>query len=63
MGSISDIVGMLPGVPKMKNLNLDDNQLKWTDAIINSMTPQERQNPEIIDGSRRKRIALGSGVV
>ncbi len=61
MGSISDIVGMLPGVPKMKNLNLDDNQLKWTDAIINSMTPKERQNPRIINGSRRKRIALGSG--
>ena len=61
MGSISDIVGMLPGVPKMKNLNLDDNQLKWTDAIINSMTPKERQNPSIINGSRRKRIALGSG--
>ena len=61
MGSISDIVGMLPGVPKMKNLNLDDNQLKWTDAIINSMTPEERRNPGIINGSRRKRIALGSG--
>ena len=61
MGSISEIMGMLPGVPKMKNVNLNDNQLKWIDAIINSMTPYERRNPYIIDGSRRKRIAMGSG--
>jgi signal recognition particle subunit SRP54 len=42
-------------------MNFDDRQLKWIDAIIQSMTPEERMSPDIINGSRRKRIALGSG--
>ena len=46
---------------KTKGLNLDDRQLSWTDAIISSMTPAERKNPSIIDGSRRSRISKGSG--
>ncbi|MDP6570044.1 MAG: signal recognition particle protein [Candidatus Marinimicrobia bacterium] len=61
MGPMSDMLKMLPGAGKLGNLNVDDRQLKWTDAIINSMTPKERTSPEIINGSRRKRIAHGSG--
>ena len=62
MGSMEQLMGMIPGMGKMtKNLVLDERQLVWTDAIINSMTKEERHNPSIIDGSRRKRIARGSG--
>ncbi len=63
MGSIKDLMGMLPGVdPKMlKNANVDEKQLTRTDAIISSMTLEERQNHTIINGSRRARIAKGSG--
>ena len=62
MGSISDFFSMIPGIgSKIKGLNFDDRQLLWTEAIINSMTPLERANPELINGSRRKRIAQGSG--
>ena len=61
MGPLSDMLGMIPGASKMGKINLDDRQLIWTDAIIKSMTPEERNKPEIIDGSRRKRIALGCG--
>ena len=61
MGPLSDMLGMIPGASKMGKINLDDRQLIWTDAIIKSMTPEERNEPEIIDGSRRKRIALGCG--
>ena len=61
MGSISDILGMIPGGNKLKGLNLDEKKIVWIDAIINSMTNYERLNPSIINGSRRKRIALGSG--
>jgi len=62
MGPISGIVGMLPGVPKeMRNAEIGDDQVKVTEAIIRSMTPEERRNPEIINGSRRARIAKGSG--
>ena len=61
MGPLSDMLGMIPGANKMGKINLDNRQLKWTDAIIKSMTPEERNMPEIIDGSRRKRIARGSG--
>jgi len=65
MGSMSDIVGMIPGLNnlrgKIKNSELDDDKLKYTEAIILSMTPSERKNPSIINGSRRKRIANGSG--
>ncbi|CAB4556736.1 unannotated protein [freshwater metagenome] len=62
MGPLSGIMGMLPGVPKeMKNAELGDDQVKITEAIIRSMTPEERRSPEIINGSRRARIAKGSG--
>ena len=62
MGSISSIMGMLPGMPKeLKNAEIGDDQVKVTEAIIRSMTPEERRNPEIINGSRRTRIAKGSG--
>ncbi len=61
MGSVSDIIGMMPGGNKLKGLSVDEKKLVWIDAIINSMTKEERLNPEIINGSRRQRIALGSG--
>ena len=64
LGSLESLLGMLPGMNKMKNLkNLapDEKELKRTEAIINSMTRQERRNHAIINGSRRKRIAKGSG--
>ena len=64
MGSLSSILGMLPGVPGMKqlkNLQVDDNQLDRVEAIVFSMTREERRHPEVIDGSRRRRIAKGSG--
>jgi signal recognition particle subunit SRP54 len=62
MGPLSGIMGMLPGVPKeLKDAQIGDDQVKVTEAIIRSMTPGERRNPEIINGSRRTRIAKGSG--
>ena len=62
MGSISSIMGMLPGMPKeLKNAEIGDDQVKVTEAIIRSMTPEERRRPDIINGSRRARIAKGSG--
>ncbi len=62
MGNIKDLAGMIPGMGKaMKNLDIDDDAFKGIEAIIGSMTPYERAAPEIINGSRRKRIALGSG--
>lgn len=62
MGSIKDILGMIPGVgSKIKNLDIDEGQILVNKAIIQSMTPQERRNPEIIKASRRQRIAKGSG--
>jgi len=64
MGSLSDLVGMIPGLGNMKqlkNLSVDDQELVRVEAIINSMTPLERQRHMIINGSRRKRIAKGSG--
>lgn len=63
LGPISQIMSLLPGVNSsmMKNLNVDDNALVRIEAIINSMTPGERANHSIINGSRRKRIAKGSG--
>jgi len=61
MGPMSDIIGMMPGVNKIKGLNVDEKRIVWVDAIINSMTEEERLNPVIINGSRRQRIALGSG--
>lgn len=62
MGNIKDLVGMIPGMGKaMKGLDIDDDSFKPIEAIIRSMTPAEREDPDIIDGSRRKRIANGSG--
>lgn len=62
MGNLKDIASMIPGVGKaIKDLDIDDNAFKGIEAIINSMTPNERHNPEIINASRRQRIAKGSG--
>ena len=62
MGSMTELIGMIPGISrKFKSLSFDENQLVWTEAIINSMTPDERTKPEIINTSRKKRIAFGSG--
>ena len=62
MGPLSGVMGMLPGMPKeMKNAQVGDDMVKVTEAIIRSMTPEERRKPEIINGSRRTRIANGSG--
>lgn len=62
MGNLKDVVGMIPGMSKaMKNLDIDNDAFKHIEAIIHSMTPYERENPAIINGTRRKRIADGSG--
>jgi signal recognition particle subunit SRP54 len=62
MGNIKDLMGMIPGMGKaLKNIDLDDNAFKSIEAIIESMTPHERQHPEVINASRRRRIAAGSG--
>lgn len=62
MGNIKDLMGMIPGVGKaIKDVDISDESFKGVEAIIKSMTKQERENPEIIDGSRRRRIASGSG--
>ena len=62
MGNIKDILGMIPGLgSKIKNLDIDERQMNVNKAIIQSMTPKERRNPDIIKASRRQRIAKGSG--
>ncbi|MCQ2606157.1 MAG: signal recognition particle protein [Bacteroidales bacterium] len=62
MGNLKDLASMIPGMGKaLKNVDIDDNAFKGIEAIIRSMTPEERANPIILNGSRRKRIALGSG--
>ncbi|TPE43239.1 signal recognition particle protein [Pontibacter mangrovi] len=62
MGDIKDLVGMIPGVGKaLKDVEIDENAFKPIEAIIKSMTKQERENPDMISGSRRARIAKGSG--
>ena len=62
MGNLKDLAGMIPGVGKaLKNLDVDDDAFKGIEAIIRAMTPDERSNPAILNGSRRKRIAIGSG--
>lgn len=62
MGSLRDLVGMIPGVGRqIKDLDVDDDAFKHIEAIILSMTPEERRNPDILNGSRRRRIAQGSG--
>jgi signal recognition particle subunit SRP54 len=62
MGNMKDLMGMIPGMGKaLKGVDMDDDAFKGIEAIIKSMTKQERTNPSIINGSRRKRIATGSG--
>ena len=62
MGNIKDLMAMIPGLGKaVKDLNIDDNAFKGVEAIIRSMTPKERANPDIINNSRKERIARGSG--
>jgi signal recognition particle subunit SRP54 len=62
MGNVKDLMSMIPGVGKaVKDLDIDDNAFKGIEAIIRSMTPAERSNPVVLNGSRRKRIAMGSG--
>ena len=62
MGNIKDLLAMIPGVGKaIKEIDISDDAFKGIEAMINSMTPFERSNPDVIDGSRRKRIANGSG--
>ncbi|MFB2119231.1 signal recognition particle protein [Parapedobacter sp. 2B3] len=62
MGNMKDLMGMIPGVGKaMKDVEIDDDAFKPIEAIINSMTPYERENPDVIDQKRRARIAKGSG--
>jgi signal recognition particle subunit SRP54 len=62
MGNLKDLASMIPGMGKvMRNMDFDDDAFKGIEAIIHSMTPEERNNPAIINGSRRKRIARGSG--
>ena len=62
MGNLKDLASMIPGVGKaIKDIDIDDNAFKSVEAIIYSMTPKERSNPELLNGSRRQRIAKGSG--
>jgi len=62
MGPLQNVLGMLPGMPKeIRNAEIDDRDIGRIEAIIRSMTPEERRKPELINGSRRMRIALGSG--
>jgi signal recognition particle subunit SRP54 len=62
MGNMKDLLGMLPGVgSKIKDLDIDDNAFKGIEALIQSMTPKEREKPEILNASRKQRIASGSG--
>ncbi len=63
MGSMKDLVGMIPGIGRqVKEMDIDDDAFKHIEAIIHSMTPEERHKPEVINGSRRRRIAYGAGV-
>jgi len=61
MGGIGEVMGMLPGMGKMKGMGVDEKELVYMQAIIQSMTKEERENYTIRNGSRRKRIARGSG--
>lgn len=62
MGNVKDLMGLIPGMGKaLKNVDIDDDAFKGIEAIIQSMTPQERQSPQLINANRRKRIAEGSG--
>lgn len=62
MGNVKDLVGMIPGMGKaLKDVEIEDDAFKGIEAIIMSMTPQERESPQVLDGSRRRRLAIGSG--
>jgi len=62
MGNVKDLMGMIPGMGKaLRNVDIDDDAFKGIEAIIQSMTPRERENPRLLNGTRRKRIAIGSG--
>ena len=61
MGNLKDTMNMIPGMSQMKNVDVDNDSFKYIEAIIHSMTPNERSNPKIIDFSRKKRIANGAG--
>lgn len=61
MGSLESLLSMIPGFNKIKGINVDTKEFVKIEAMINSMTPEERRNPQILNGSRRRRIALGSG--
>jgi signal recognition particle subunit SRP54 len=62
MGNLKDLMAMIPGVSKaIKDIDISDDAFKGIEAIINSMTPAERKTPDILNGSRRKRVAYGSG--
>ncbi len=62
MGNVKDLMSMIPGMGKVvKDMDIDDNAFKGVEAIILSMTPYEREHPDVLNGSRKKRIALGSG--
>ena len=62
MGNIKDLAGMVPGMGKaMKDVDINDDAFKGIEAIIHSMTKQERKNPKLLNGSRKKRISEGSG--
>jgi signal recognition particle subunit SRP54 len=62
MGPLQSVIGMIPGLGKqMRGMNVDDRELNRVEAIVLSMTPEERRRPDIINGSRRARIARGSG--
>ena len=63
MGPIQSLVGMLPGIPKeIRNAEIDDREIARVEAIIRSMTPEERRDPSIMNGSRRLRVANASGM-
>jgi signal recognition particle subunit SRP54 len=63
MGSLRDLVGMIPGIgKKVDELDVDEDAFRHIEAIILSMTPEERRNPDLVNGSRRLRIARGSGL-
>jgi signal recognition particle subunit SRP54 len=61
MGPIENILGMIPGMGKLKGVNVDEGQFVKVEAVINSMTPTERRNANLLNGSRRRKIARGSG--
>lgn len=61
MGPLDQLLGMIPGMSNLKDVQVDEKQLVYTEAMIQSMTHEERHDPHIIDGSRRRRIAMGSG--